>query len=260
MAFNDEAVARAIRACPVPVVTGIGHETDLTIADLVADHRAATPSAAAETTVPSCGQLRAGLGGLERRLRDAVRGELMHKRERGRRRAARLDQLSPALQVSRMRPDLRARDVRLRGALMAGVISRQRDLERRRSSMALHSPLRALPLQRERLAVRSDRLDGGIGQMVGVRRRRLDAIGERLEALSPLRVIERGYSITANEETGRVVTSAAAVAPGSILTTRLAAGSLRSRVLAPDAPAAAGGERMYDEGPGQRSTREDHHG
>jgi exodeoxyribonuclease VII large subunit len=258
MAFNDEAVARAIRACPVPVVSGIGHETDVTIADLAADHRAATPSAAAETVAPSCGQLRGELGARERRLRESLRREVNHKRERAQRRFSRLDSLSPALRVARMRQDLRARDVRLRGALVTGVSRRQRELERVRGALAVHSPLRALPMHRERLAARSARLDGDIRTVLLARRRHLEGVNGRLEALSPLRVIDRGYSITVDVGTGRVVTAAEAVGPGSVLRTRLARGSVMSEVL-PDGLAAER-ERMYDVRLGQHATSEEDHG
>ncbi len=281
MAFNDEKVARAIRACPVPVVSGVGHETDVSIADLAADHRAATPSAAAETTVPSCGQLRGELDARERRLRGAVRAEVIHKRDRARSRTTRLEQLSPAVRMTRMRQDLHARGSRLGGALLAGVTARQRNLERLRGALALHSPLQALPLQRERLAVRAQRLGGAtrllvagrrraladrdryrrdVEALVTGRRRGLDAAHGRLEALSPLRVIERGYSITVDSATGRVLTSAAAVGPGATLRTRLARGTLVSRVLPNGVEVAPVDERMYDGEPGQRRTSEDHDG
>jgi exodeoxyribonuclease VII large subunit len=253
MAFNEESVARAIRACPVPVITGIGHETDITIADLVADHRAATPSAAAETAVPSCGQLRGELSGLERRLREALRAEVLHKRQRARRQADRLGRLSPALRVARMRQDVHARDARLRGALLAGVAVRHRTLERLRGGLALHSPLQAIPLHRERLAGRGARLAVGARVLLDGRRRRLDGARGRLEALSPLRVNERGYSITVDEASGGVLRSAAGVGPGAILQTRLATGRLRSEVV-------AGDERMYDEAAGTESAHEEHDG
>jgi exodeoxyribonuclease VII large subunit len=257
MAFNDAEVARAIRACPIPVVTGVGHETDITIADLAADHRAATPSAAAETAVPSCAQLHGDLDARGRRLRDALRGELGHKRERARRRLARLDQLSPAARVGRMRHELHAREARLRGAVLGGVARRQRELERVRGSLELNSPLRALPVHRERLEGRARRLDGGIAALIATRRRHVDGVRGRLDALSPLRVIDRGYSITVDAATGRVVTAAADVGPGALLRTRLAVGSLLSEVL-PDGPGAPTPEQMYDERPGPRPSEDEH--
>lgn len=259
MAFNDADVARAIRACPVPVVSGVGHETDITIADLAADHRAATPSAAAETAVPSCTQLRGDLTAQTRRLGDALRAELVHKRDLARRRLTRLDQLSPAVRLGRMRQDLHARDARLRGELLGVVARRQRDLERVRGALELHSPLRALPMHRERLAGRAQRLDGDIASLVAAGGRHLEGVRGRLEALSPLRVIDRGYSITVEAASGRVVTSAASVAPGALLRTRLAAGSLLSEVV-PGGVTAPDRERMYDGRPGPPATTEDEHG
>ena len=252
MAFNEESVARAIRGCPVPVITGIGHETDVTIADLAADHRAATPSAAAETAVPHSEALLGELGALERRLRDSLRRELLHKREGARRRTAQLDRLSPALRVTRMRQDLSARHTRVGAALLNVVVTRQRHLERLRGRLALHSPLQSLPLHRERLDGRATRLRTGMWQLADRRTRGLEAAHGRLEALSPLRVIERGYSITVDEVTGRVLTSPDGVSVGAILRTRLAGGSVRSRVL-------ASGERgeAVHERPGERSTSED---
>jgi exodeoxyribonuclease VII large subunit len=246
MAFNDEAVARAIRAGPVPVVTGIGHETDITIADLVADHRAATPSAAAETAVPSSGQLRTELGAVSRRLRDGLQRQVLHKREHAARQAARLERLSPALRLAQWRQELQARDARLRGGLLAGLALRHRRLEQLRGALALSSPLQRLPLERERVTTRRARLDAGLHGTVERRRRRLETVAGRMEALSPLRVLERGYSITVDQASGRVVTSAAAVSAGAILQTRLAAGTLHSTVIDPAPQAPAPSERMYD--------------
>jgi exodeoxyribonuclease VII large subunit len=239
-------------------VTGVGHETDVTIADLAADHRAATPSAAAETVAPSCVQLRGELDARDNRLREALRREVTHKRERAQRRVSRLDALSPSLRVARMQQDVRARELRLRGALVAGVSRRQRDLERRRGALAVHSPLLALPMHRERLAARSARLEGEVRSTLVARRRHLEGVAGRLEALSPLAVIERGYSITVDAATGRLLTAAGDVGEGSVLRTRLARGSLLSEVL-------PGGvvverEQMYDDTPGPSATNEDGHG
>jgi exodeoxyribonuclease VII large subunit len=138
------------------------------------------------------------------------------------------------------------------------VSRRQRDLERARGALAVHSPLRALPMHRERLAARSRRLEGEVRRAMAARRRHLEGVGGRLEALSPLAVMERGYSITVDAATGRLLTTADAVGEGSVLRTRLARGTLVSEVL-------PGGvmverERMYDDRPEQDRTSEDEHG
>lgn len=198
MAFNDAAVARAIRSCPLPVVTGIGHQVDLTIADLAADRRAATPSNAAELSVPDCARLAAELARRGDQLQVAVGGSVRRVREGLAARAASLGRLSPAQRLARHRDDLTGRRARL---------------------------------------------DAAIRRTVDERRQRRDAGAARLLALSPLKVLERGYSIT-TEEGGRVLRTAAALREGDLLRTRLAAGTVISRVVGVD----AGPERTYDGG------------
>jgi exodeoxyribonuclease VII large subunit len=164
------------------------------------------------------------------------------------------------VRLARMRQDIVAREARLRGALLGGVTRRQRDLERARGALAVHSPLRALPIHRERLGGRAARLSAGVNALMTARGRHLDGVRGRLDALSPLRVIDRGYSITVDAATGRLVSNATDVAVGAVLRTRLARGSLVSRVLPDGVEVAPGDERMYDDLPGQRATSGDDHG
>jgi exodeoxyribonuclease VII large subunit len=267
MAFNEETVARAIFESPVPVVCGVGHETDLTIADLVADHRAATPSAAAEMTVPTISALSADLDARGVRLRRSLGAELEQKRRRADAAQQRLAQLSPRHRLVRLRSDVAASNHRLRAALLSGIAGRQRALEWRRSALALQSPVRQVPLRREQLSARARRLSGSLSllqqrwrrelavrdrvgpdvvALVLGRRRQLDVLASRLRDLSPLQVIERGYSITSSDEDGALVVSVAAAPPGTRLRTRLADGALVSEVIRA-LPASA--ERMYDDVP-----------
>jgi exodeoxyribonuclease VII large subunit len=247
MAFNDERIARAIRLCRLPVVTGIGHETDTTIADLAADHRAATPSAAAESAVPDCGQLRQQLMDRKGRLQMAVRQELRHKRTASDRLRLRLENQSPLRRLPGLRQDVDMRVARLRGALLGNVAQHRRRADAATARLRATSPERRLELERQALGSRRRRLDGAVTGLAATARSDLAARRSHLEALSPLRTLERGYSITMDAETGRVA-DPATLHVGQALRTRLAGGVVESRVEGVD----TGGERMYDTGaPGE---------
>jgi exodeoxyribonuclease VII large subunit len=228
-AFNDEAVARAIAACPVPVISAVGHEVDVTIADLVADLRAATPSQAGERLVPVQAELEDALGGLETRLVrvtrrrcDDRRRELEHAWQRlataGERR------------VTGARLQLQALDRRLQAAHPA-----QR-LRRHRAALAALQQrlLRASPGTRlQPLHAELGRLTGRLRLVGGAalerRRRDFAAAVAALQALSPLAVLERGYSLTRGPD-GAVLREARAVAVGDEVSVRLARGELGCRV------------------------------
>ena len=143
-AFNDEDVARAIRASPVPVIVGVGHETDTTIADYAADVRAPTPSAAAELAVPDIADWRRGLLATRHRLELAVTRELVGRRERLGAIAARLERQSPARQLPVMRQRVDDRSERLQGALRATLDRASRRLSADRQRLEALSPLAVL--------------------------------------------------------------------------------------------------------------------
>lgn len=142
--FNDEALARAIRACPVPVVVGVGHETDTTIADFAADLRAPTPSAAAELAVPDAAEVRRGLRHIRERLAQAVGREVALKREKLEASAARLDRQSPGRQLPVLRQRLDERVDRLTVALRSVVDRSRRKLEADQQRLTALSPLAVL--------------------------------------------------------------------------------------------------------------------
>jgi exodeoxyribonuclease VII large subunit len=207
MPFNAEQVARAVAACPVPVVTGIGHEPDTSIADMVADVAASTPTAAAETVAPSAAEVSATLvreqRGLARALENRVHSAIMA--------VARLAE----------RPVLRDPHAVL-GAAAQGL-----DLARSRL-------LRALP---QRLQRDAERVDACRGRMRRVAPRLLDrpqmalaAGAGRLEDLSPLAILSRGYSAVFAGDGRTVVKSIAQVDSGSELTVRVSDGSIGARV------------------------------
>ena len=218
MAFNDESLARAIRATTLPVVSGVGHETDTTIADFAADHRAATPSAAAETVAPSVAQLQQHLGELRGRLLHAVRSDVTAKRRSLTESLARLERCSPAQRLGAMRRDLEQRSVRLRYALRDGVHVKRRRVDAAAARLAAVSPRARLELSRVELRARA----------------------AQLESLSPVRVLERGYTVTLDDASGRLVRAAAAVRVGQRLRTLTSAGAIRSDVV--DAGGTAGAD------------------
>ncbi len=230
MPFNDEGLARAVAACRVPVVTGIGHEPDTTICDMVAARRASTPTAAAESVAPAASELLAGLDATWRRAGEALRRDLA---ARGRvldvlaARPALADPLRTLVEQRRERLDF-AHD-RLVGALPDMVEARRS--ETARAALRLAAAARRLcPLRAAGLDGAAKRLHalGACGLLAGPARGLAVAAG-RLEALSPLAVIARGYAMALDGE-GRVVSSVARAASGDALTVRVSDGELDCRV------------------------------
>lgn len=229
-AFNEEIVARAIDAARpfVPIVSAVGHETDWTIADLVADVRAPTPSAAAEIVVPDRADLLAGLAGLAGRLGAAADRRLAAA-------SADLAALRGALRSPRERLDLRRERLdRLWGGLAAAAASvrdgRRAALETRRRRLAASSP--AARLARVRAAVD---LAGRRAAWAEARRRerlaaRVEALSGRLGAVSPLAVLGRGYAVVFGPD-GRACRRPADAPPGAEVRARLAEGEIRARVI-----------------------------
>jgi exodeoxyribonuclease VII large subunit len=227
-AFNEEAVVRAIAACHVPIISAVGHEVDVTLADLAADVRAATPTAAGEMAVPEWKVLDEGLRKLEARLgREA--SFLIEGMRRG------LERLEARLGDPRRRLD---RDRQRVDELMARATSALRtQLGERRRQLAQLEVRRATAHPRARLRDATNRLGGleqraeqAMAQILAARRRQLENAGASLDAMSPLRVLERGYAVARTPE-GHVVSDAASVAEGDELDVRLARGRLDVRIL-----------------------------
>jgi len=190
-AFNEEVVARAIHRSRIPVISAVGHEVDITIADHVADRRALTPSEAAEIVLPRYDELVGGLDGLRDRLAAALRGQVGLAR-------ARLEQL--------------------------------------RRSYGFRAPLETVRHEQQRLDELSGRIRRALSRRVESAREKLNAAEGRLKALSPLAVLERGYSITRDAESGRVIDSASDVTQGQTVETVLHRGRIVSTVERTEAP------------------------
>jgi exodeoxyribonuclease VII large subunit len=228
-AFNEEMVARAIAACPIPVVAGVGHEVDVTIADLVADVRAPTPSGAAELVVPDARDWLRRVDVLERRLALAARRALEAVRIALRAAAARLARCHPGVtfrQHAQRLDELRAR--------IAGALRTRLAVERLRVRHALtrlrgNSPAARLSTDAQRVAAARLRLLAAARSRLVAPATRLAVVSGRLHTVSPLRTLERGYAIV-QDAAGRVVRSATAVQPGDTITARVADGNIKATV------------------------------
>ncbi len=224
-AFNEEVVARAIAACAIPVISGIGHETDFTIADFVADARAPTPTAAAELASPSRDELLARLGALYRQLKRSADRLLETRMQQ-------LDYLGkrlvpPGERIRNQTRHLAHLATRLNSS-MARLLDAAswRGAEILRRLRAMRPDLDAAALRQRDLALR---LKFGCARMLELHDVRLRRLGANLEHLDPRSVLERGYSIVARDD-GRIVRSAAEVQTGERLRLAFARGAVRARV------------------------------
>ncbi|WP_027068999.1 exodeoxyribonuclease VII large subunit [Novilysobacter defluvii] len=228
-AFNDEALARAIAASPVPVVSAVGHETDFSLADFAADVRAPTPSVAAELLVPSRDDLERRVALLARRLAAAQRHHLQRAMQRADRAALRLNACRPQARVELL---CRRQADALRRLRAAWQRQLERDRARLRHAGAVLQaghPQRRLGRLRERLAALSQRPQAAVVRRLENHALHLRGLARSLEATSPLATIARGYSITTHAD-GRVVRSVDDVRPGDGIQVRVADGTLPARV------------------------------
>jgi exodeoxyribonuclease VII large subunit len=183
--FNSEAITRAIYDSALPVISAIGHEIDITIADMVADRRAATPSEAAELVVPVKGKLIEDLDKLEDKLTEGLKSQL---------------------KMARLK------------------------LDGFRDSYALQQPFEMMRQYQQRLDEFFPRLTKGIKLCNEKGKQKAGDIANRLEALSPLKVLGRGYSITTNAQTAKIIRSIKDVKKDDLITTKLIDGSFSSKV------------------------------
>lgn len=229
-AFNEEAVARAIFESALPVVSAVGHEIDFTIADFVADVRAATPSAAAEIITQETFAARAYVAETREQLPALARDACAAWRETLQDWLARLGRSHPRRRVNESWQQLDD----LRNAMARAGRTRLREAQARWATLRaawrhLH-PAANIVRQREALERATSRLRELADRAVAEQTRSLMALQDRLRLLSPQQTLARGYSITQDAATGRVIRSPAEARPGQALRTRLRDGELRSTV------------------------------
>jgi exodeoxyribonuclease VII large subunit len=218
--FNEEAVARAIVNCSMPVIAGIGHETDFTIADFSADVRAATPTAAAELAATARADWVASLEADVIDLRRAMRRTLAEANLNLDGYARRL--ISPSARIGHQRLQLLALSTAMTHAVRAPVNRHAFTLAQLRARWASHRPdVRAL---RAEIASQQRHFAASLASQMGARRHALGALAAQLELLNPQRTLERGYAIVSDAR-GHVLRSPAAIKVHETLTLRLADGS-----------------------------------
>lgn len=228
--FNEEAVARAIVACPIPVVSGVGHEVDVTIADFAADRRAPTPSAAAELAAPDGQALARTLAALERRLVNAGHGVLRRAGERRLTLARRLRRQHPERRLQQVAQRADELTERLHRGAARSLRQRAQALEAAGGRLRRASPRARITRLRERVATARARLERALHGDLRARREQVAALERALEAVGPRRVLERGYALVRRAEDGRHVTAAQDVIAGDALDIRLASGRVDATV------------------------------
>jgi exodeoxyribonuclease VII large subunit len=227
-AFNDEALARAIVACPIPIVSGVGHEIDFTIADFAADVRAPTPSAAAEIAVPDGEEWLASLNRLAQRLRRGLTRRVDAQRERLRWLLGRAALVSPTARLAQQTQRLDDLELRLSRSLRQILADRRSHLGEYRSRLWQLSPAARLRSTAARQAALFARLRAATLAQLHSAKERFSPLVRTLNAVSPLATLDRGYAIIS--QAGVILRNAADAAPGTMIEARLAVGKIRAKV------------------------------
>ncbi|RFC42145.1 MAG: exodeoxyribonuclease VII large subunit [Verrucomicrobia bacterium] len=225
--FNEEVVARAIFESAIPLVSAVGHETDFTIADFVADHRAPTPSVAAETVVPDGIALRREIRNHGDRMEALVHNQLGHFQQR-------LDYLGrsalfrePRARLAEAAQRVDATAEALRRALLDQLGRLARKVEILGATVRSHRPDQVLALRRQQIQAAHARLERVANSQLLVQRQEIERLRQKLVLLSPEGTLERGYSIALSEQ-GGVIRSISEVKPGMKMITRLRDGRVNS--------------------------------
>jgi exodeoxyribonuclease VII large subunit len=228
--FNEEIVVRAIHACPLPVVTGVGHETDFTLADLAADLRAPTPSGAAELVTPDWRQWRERFHALVRQSAHALHRQLERRATRSGELERRLQRTHPGFVLGQRLQRLDELTGRLGSSMARAFDLRQLKVANTASRLRSAAPCMLLLRRKEQAERLRLRMKAATSARVATAGSRLAVAAAGLQTVSPLRTLERGYAIVSDTESGTVLRRACDLQPGQSISARLADGSIEATV------------------------------
>lgn len=229
-AFNEEIVARAIFASDIPIIAAVGHETDVTIADFVADFRAPTPSAAAESASPDYAHWLSRFIQLEQRLQSTLQRKLSQHQQTLDYLNKRLAQQSVEQKLARHHQRMDALERRLTQAMQSKLHHQHSLLAVKSAQLWQYNPAVSIQYYQQRLSYACQRLLSASEQQLKQDKQRLAIASQTLHAVSPLATLNRGYALTIAPKSGQIIRSTAQLKEGDVLETRLAEGGFLSEV------------------------------
>lgn len=229
-AFNDEVLAFTIYDCSIPIVSGIGHETDVTIADFVADVRAATPSAAAELISPDQQQWLVKFKQLEQRLTYSLQRRLQNHRQRLDWLLQNLTRQHPGQRLQQQQKQLSELERRLYRSMLLQLERERNQLNRLTTRLVSRNPLPKIQHLQEQIQNLTERFALSMHHQLQQQQQRLAGASRRLHDISPLQTLARGYAVVRNPDTGQVIRTASQIKTGEQVEALLSKGRLLCQV------------------------------
>ncbi|MFV0448248.1 MAG: exodeoxyribonuclease VII large subunit [Vibrio sp.] len=227
--FNNEIVARTIAASQIPIISAVGHEIDVTIADFVADVRAPTPSAAAELVSRDNTNKKQAFQTYQHKIASAMRHYFAQRKVELKQLQHRLDRQHPANRLQRQQQQLDEYSMRLERAIQARLNKTQQHIDKQKHQLQLLSPEKILRTQQYLLSSKQKEMSEAMKRYLVSSRHTFTRLTDKMNAVSPLATLSRGYSITQNAQ-GDVIHGASDVQQGELIVTRLKDGEIRSIV------------------------------